>query len=297
MQREKRTVSGPLLEVDFYPIFEDGRRIPERAPKTQASREAQKRYNDQQATKKCVRLVNANFGKDDYFLHLTYKPEAAPKNEQEARRDIANYLRRIKRRREKALEDKTRELASAKNAVRKAPGNTFLLKNVDELRREIKRLKEPIRYLYAIERQTYKTGARAGQDNWHFHAFVSGGLPADEMEKSWNGRVNCARFQPEDFGPEAAARYISKYPQGKKRFAASRNLKKPVEKVRDNGITRAGVEKMARTRRDDREYWERRYPGYRFIRCEARFNEYNGHWYVTCVMYAKEGKKREKTWF
>ena len=48
---------------------------------------------------------------------------------------------------------------------------------------------------------------------------------------------------------------------------------------------------MATQRVDDREYWEKRYKGYRFIRCYSRYNDYNGYWYVSVVMYrVKDGQ-------
>ena len=36
---------------------------------------------------------------------------------------------------------------------------------------------------------------------------------------------------------------------------------------------------------DDAEFWQAQNAGYRFINCLSRFNEYNGHWYVSVVMY------------
>ena len=41
MQREKRTVSGRLLEADFFPVFRSGRAMPTRAPKEKQSSAAQ----------------------------------------------------------------------------------------------------------------------------------------------------------------------------------------------------------------------------------------------------------------
>ena len=66
--REKRTYSGKLLDVDFYPVFEDGRRIPSRAPKGKRSSQEQERYNKKKAVKDFVRLINTNFDNQDYFL-------------------------------------------------------------------------------------------------------------------------------------------------------------------------------------------------------------------------------------
>ena len=250
MIRERRIKSGRLFEADFYPVFRDGRRMPDRAPKAKRSSKEQAEYNKRQAEKKLIRLVNANFDTGDILMHITYDSSMAPQTESEARRDIQNYLRRIKqyRKREKLSE---------------------------------------LKYIYVIETQTYKTGVNAGRANWHFHIFMSG-MDRDIAENMWGKgiRVNADRFQPERFGPEAAAKYISKDPQGAKRYSCSRNLKKPImQKPRDGKIARRSVEKLAKERIDDREYWERRYKGYRFIKCYARQNEYNGHWYVSVIMY------------
>ena len=287
MQREKRTLSGPLLEVDLYPVFADGRKMPTRAQKTNLSKPEQKKYNRLVAQKKLIRLVNENFDNTDYFMHPTYEPMYAPFDEKAARRDITNYLRKIRRIRENKAKKLKKDLKEALSALDACPDNTFLRITADRLKKEISKLEEPFKYVYAIEKQIYKTGPFAGMANFHFHLFCTGGLSSAEMERAWKKgvRCNCNRFQPETFGPEAAAKYMAKDPRGNKSFSASRNLSKPKERVKDGKITKRTVEKIAQQRADDREYWEKRHKGYRFLRCYSRYNEYNGHWYVTAVMY------------
>ena len=291
MQREKRTYSGPLLEADFYPVFEDGRRLPTRAPKTKPSTAEQKKYNRTQATKKLIRLVNANFDSTDYLMHPTYSPECAPQTEEEARRDLANYIRRVKTRRASEAKRLRKNLIEAEEAAATMPGNKYLSSSVGKLKAQITKLEAPFKYIPVVEKQIYKSGKYAGRVNWHFHLFLTGGLDSRTLENMWkNGiRTNCNNYQPDKFGPEAAARYMSKDPQGAKRFSYSRNLTQPRQKTRDGKISRRGVERMAKTLIDDREFWERRYKGYRFIRCFARYNEYNGHWYVSAIMYKTNG--------
>lgn len=291
MQREKRTFSGPLLEVDLYPVFSDGRKMPTRAPKTKLSNEEQKKYNRTVAKKKLIRLVNENFDGTDYFMHQTYEPMYAPCDEAAARRDIVNYFRRIKRRRAAKIKTLRKSLKQAQEAFKALPDNEFLQKNIVVIQEQIIKLSKPFKYVYAIERQVYKTGVYSGLVNYHFHLFATGGLTSAEMEREWKKgiRCNCNRFQPETFGPEAAAKYMSKDPQGYKSFSYSRNLSQPKEKIKDGKISKAQVEKIATSRSDDREYWEKKYKGYRFLRCYNRYNEFNGHWYVTAVMYKTGG--------
>ena len=289
MLREKKTISGPLLEIDIYPVTADGRRCATRSPKTKPSAEAQKKYNQQMATKKLIRLVNANFGTGDHFVHPTYRSESAPQTEEEARRDIVNYLRRVKWRREKELAALKKERAELSEILDMIPKAKHINSRAKELDKKIKQLSRPFKYIYVIEKQTYKTGARAGRANWHFHCFISGGLDREALEECWPHEINADTFRPDKFGPEAAAKYLAKDPQGTKRFSCSKNLTKPKEKVKDGVISRYGAERIAKQRIDDAAYWERRHKGYKFVRCYPRYNEFNGHWYISTVMYRTDG--------
>lgn len=287
MIREKLTKSGGLLEADFFPIWDDGRRMPDRAPKTKPSTEAKKKYNLIQTIKRFIRLINANFGKTDYFMHVTYKPENAPQTEKEARRDMANYIRRVKTKRQSELKKQKEKLAAVKAASELMPDNVLFKESIKRIKKKIKKLKAPFKNFCVLEKVTYKSGKLAGKNNWHFHLFLTGGLEDSVMEDMWTGgiRCNCDNYQPDKFGPEAAALYISKDPQGSRRYSYSRNLSKPEVKHKDGYVTRRAVEQMAKLRTDDKEYWEKRYKGYKFIRCYNRYNEYNGNWYVSVVMY------------
>ena len=291
MEREKITYSGPLLEADFYPICSDGRRLPTRAPKTKPSRAAQEKYNQMKATKKLIRLVNANFDGTDYLMHPTYNPGKAPQDEEQARRDIVNYLRRVKTRRESELKKLEKKLIAAKEAAKQMPDNLFLTETLEGLKKQIKKLSQPFKYIYVIEKETYKRGVYAGRDNWHFHLFLSGGLPDKVLEGMWGGGLytNADNYQPEKFGPEAAAKYMAKNPEGSKRFSYSKNLTKPKEKIKDGRVSRLQVERMCKLRVDDNEFWEKRYPGYKLLRTYPRYNQYNGHWYLTAVLYKIDG--------
>lgn len=280
MIREKHTKSGRLFEADFYPIWEDGRRMPSRAPKTKRSTEAQAKYNHSQAVKKAIRIVNANFVAGDVFMHITYRPENAPLTEEAAKRDFANYIRRVKTKR-----------ASELNRI------SALLKdnpNDKALKKQKAKLEQPFLYYCPLEETVYKTGKNKGKSNWHFHLLMTGGVDRDVLEDMWdsNARVNADRFQPERFGPESAARYITKDLHGSRKILRSKNLKKPQSpKPKDGRISPRGVQKLATQRVDDKAYWENKYKGYRFLRCFARFNDYNGNWYVSVVMYKNGGEE------
>lgn len=282
--RNKKTISGPMLEVDYYPIFSDGRRIPTRAPKTKPSTEAQEKYNRAQAKKKIVRLVNANFDNTDFFIHPTYEDWQAPQTEEQARKDIVNYLRRIKSKRKTELKRASAELAELEQFYAEKQSK-FTAARLDKLRHKVKKLSEPFKYLYVMERQEYKSGRRKGQLNWHFHLFATAGLDAETMEALWPYRINCNRYQPEKFGFEAAAKYIAKDPSGNKSFAYSKNLTQPtVKEPKDGRVTKRYVERIARERVDDADFWEKKFKGYRFVKLIKKFNDFNLNWYVSVVM-------------
>lgn len=273
MECEKKTISGNLLDVDFYPVWENGSKMPIRPSGCKPSSEAQKKYNNNKAIKNAVRQINANFISGDILMALTYDQNFAPQDFEGAARDLSNYIRRIKT-----------KIASEKSRIKKLlktdPANELLKK-------QLKNLNRPFKWYCTIEEVTYKSGSKCGQKNYHMHLFMTANIDRDTAESIWHKgvRVNAMRFKPECFGPEAAARYISKDPQGRKRFRHSKNLDKPVTKKKNGGVTPRTVELMAKQRVDDKEYWERRYKGYRFVRCFARFNKYNSHWYVTVIMY------------
>lgn len=285
MIKEKITKAGKLLNTDFYPCFDNGRKMPTQS-KVQGSTEAQKKYNDNKATKEAVYIVNENFDEYDHIGHLTYASECAPQNEEGARRDMTNALRRIKRKR-------ARELKKVEKQLAKLPDTEELA----ELRKklEIKRdkLSAPFKYMYVIEKVTYQRGPFKGRDNWHFHIFMTGGLERSEVEAIWKHgvRSNVDQFQPDRFGPEAMANYMSKDPKGTKRFVCSRNISRTYKqpKIKNSRFSKRTLAKLAQERCDDAQYWEKRYPGYRFMRSFARFNDYNCHWYLTVVMYAGDG--------
>ncbi|MGM9681825.1 MAG: hypothetical protein ACI3XR_10020 [Eubacteriales bacterium] len=280
---EKQTKSGKLLEVDFYPVWRDGRKMATRAPKTKRTTPEMVRYNRNQAKKQVVRLVNANFDDDDIIMHPTYRQECAPKSEEQARKDMQNFIRRVKTKRKTCL----KKVIATLNALPDIPA---LLDQRKELQKLKAKLEAPLKYIYVIEKVTYKSGKYKGRDNYHFHLFLTGGIDRKVLESMWPAgvRVNADRFQPERYGPEAICKYMLKGPEGSKQYCCSRNLDKPVTRCKHSGRTTPDkVARMAKQRVDDADYWERRYKGYVFLRCYSRYNNYNGHWYVTAVMYRK----------
>lgn len=294
IQRQKKTVSGNLLELDYYPVTADGRSAPIRAPKSKPSTAEQQRYNKSNAAKKIVRLVNTNFDNTDFFLHLTYNVATAPQTEKDARRDIVNYIRRVKTKRTSEIKKISKRLNEIDNAISNIGDNqsalNVLIETKNSLTAKYKKLSQPLKYIYVIEKTEYKSKFLLGRFNWHFHLFISGGLDAKTVKDIWKvgERIKCDYYSPERFGAEAAAKYIAKGSEGVRKFSCSTNLKKPKVTCKDGKVSASTVKKMAKTRSEDKEYWERRYKGYKFVRAYARCNDYNGYWYLSVVMYKSD---------
>lgn len=281
--REKRTKSGPLLEIDYYPVFSpSGKAVPKKKPPP----EKKELYNARESVKRLVRLVNANFDTQDYLMGITYAAEAAPQSEEEARKDIGNYFRRIRTKR-------ASELKKVEKQLRTLPPDGSLKDLRRELMAKRRRLRRPMKTAYSLERITYQRGPYRGRANWHSHLFITGGLDQRTMERIWKKgiQVSCDYFQPDRFGPEAAARYMSKCPKGKKKFSCSKNMKKPDVSQKDGRISAATVEKMATKLMDDARYWQNKAPGYKLLRTYPRYDEYNGYWYMTVVMYKTDAEE------
>lgn len=88
---------GEAVEVEAFPVYSRAFPDAERAKERIRSSAAQQRLNDRRAEYRFRRKAETNFGRQDYFLTLTYKGQA-PGMEQ-ARRDFRNFIARVNRRR------------------------------------------------------------------------------------------------------------------------------------------------------------------------------------------------------
>ena len=98
--REKKYTCGEYLDVYIYPVFETGKPGGGKREKRKPSTEAQKKLNQRHREEKLVRLLHTNFTPEDLEIHLTYKGEQ-PGSDEEAARNLRNYIRRIQRLRKK----------------------------------------------------------------------------------------------------------------------------------------------------------------------------------------------------
>ena len=237
--RTKTIKSGPMLEVEIYPLYKT-RKLDFRAAKEKESRKAQKNLNNKNTIKRVTRLINANFTKKDIWGTFTYDETHFPEDEKEAQKNIRNYIRRLK---------------------------GYCKKN------DLPDLK----YIYVTE---YINDEKKGQ-RVHHHIVMN--FPdRDIAEKYWNrgSRTQTRRLQPDDYGLEGLARYITKESKdtavrkSSKKYATSLNLEKPKETIADHKVTKKRAASIARDPNSAKEIFEKQNQGYIFNDLEVKYSKY-----------------------
>lgn len=238
----KTTKAGNQLEADIYPVFRKRSEGP-RTERRNSSRPAQRGLNDRRARRYLTNLLNANFGSGDIWATFTYDEDHLPDSEEEAGNLFRNFIRRI-------------------NRIRKKEG------------------KQNIRYICVTE---------FGETRIHHHVVMEGNIDRDRIEALWKyGKRNQTRriSADPDTGISGIAAYITKQSKdpkrrkGRKRWTASRGLKKPQITKSLSRIGKRTAQRMAGDHEYLRARIEKEYPGYRFIDAEVYSNDINGGFYI-----------------
>lgn len=93
----KTVTSGKMVEVEIYPVFRNKKDVPRE--KKKKTRKAQCDLNDKNARKKLIRLMNANFDANGYWVTLNFAEN--PKDLDEVDKVMKNYIKRLNYRRKK----------------------------------------------------------------------------------------------------------------------------------------------------------------------------------------------------
>ena len=206
------------------------------------------RYRQTQSERRLIRLTETNFGDGDFKVDLTIEGASLPKLD-EVQKMMEAYIRRINYR-----------------LKRKALPNA--------------------RYIYVIE--GYEEGSR--QKRLHAHLIIDGGLSAEELRAVWGrGRVRVDPLDVDGYGGlKRLASYLAKDPRGRKRWKASKNLKKPIQTVADRKISQKKADAIAEDAAGRSAALEKLYPGYEVEETEVRTNPFISG----CYIYATLRRKR-----
>lgn len=96
MYIKKSYYCGKVLEVEKIQTFRYKSKHTVRAPQTNPTPEAQAVVNERNSIKNLARLINTNFKHGDWHLSLTYARENRASSPQEAKADLAKFLRNVK---------------------------------------------------------------------------------------------------------------------------------------------------------------------------------------------------------
>lgn len=274
--RTKTIRAGDSLEVECFPIL----RVSQEAKRERRRREstdAQKKLNDKRSEKKMRRLMENNFHSGDIVLHPTYaygaiehgffnkeqlrrewEAEGLPMCDEDGRRDIRNFIR------------------SLKALVRRRGGNP-----------------KDFKYIYVME--TTKEPRDGDVDplpaRYHFHMVISslGILTIEDVNMLW--KHGYTKAEPLDFrfnGLEPLAKYLTKQRRGKRKWASSKNLKKPEERISNRKISKRRANAIA----DDmqgcaKEIMEKIYPEYVLEKAEVKYSDFIAGAYIYARMRRK----------
>ena len=269
--REQRTLCGDnYAEVDFCTITEAQHRASTRSKKKYASSLTQQARNAERATRLLIQLLNTNFDEQGFSITLTYSDAYLPADDDAAQNDLKNYLQRLRR----------------------------------WLHRQNWPDAGPLKWVSVTENQDEDKAAGLKEIRYHHHMLIQvDGLSAehrsllrDALENLWRagrermGTVNADRLQPENDSLEGLAKYLLKNPKRRKRWHASRGLKRPsYPRPNDTRWTPRKLADACTKRVDDAAYWEKRYPGYRFLGAVPSFNDERAEW----RLYIKLRRKRQ----
>ena len=249
--RRSIVLAGDRMECDIYPVFGREEEKKAKAAKKNITPEKQRRLNDERARRRLIQLADANFTEKDIHLTLTYRHEV---NLDQCRKDLRNFLLRVKRYREKM--------------------------GMEELK-----------YIYTIEgRREISKGA--GVSRIHIHMLMNGGVSRERLEELWEyGYANADRLQPTERGLEEIASYIIKEARnrdGGRKWSASRNLKQPKKRTSDAKTSNRMVKLIAHDIRNEaKEQMEKLYPRYRFVDCRVYYSDQLDGVYIRVLMRKK----------
>jgi len=256
--RTKTIKSGNMLECEIFPIWKS--QEAKRAKKEKPSREAQENLNHKNTQKKIMRLINANFTEADLFGTFNYDKKHLPETPEAAKKDVINFIRRIKN-------------------LRKKLGLP------------------PFKYIYVTEWTQHGMNVRK---HHHIVMSGDMDRTTLEKLWKGGGRSQTKHLElSEDKGLDDLGKYLSKGSRYEKMWGHSLNLKPPIESVADRKITMRQVTKIASDENAAPAIFEKACKGYTFREMQVKRSEWVAGAYVYVQMYKKtknEFKRNNKNY-
>lgn len=267
--REQKHICGKsydtarYMEVDLYQISEKQHKASRAAKRKEATSLAMQKYNDDRAKRYCVQLVNTNFSEKDYSWTGTYDDDHLPGPDEVSRvdRDWKNYIKRVYRWCEK-----------------------------HDVRR-------PMWMLVTEYTTKQEDGSTIGRH--HHHAIIqhTDGLTREVLEDLWRdasgnslGMARCERLHFDHKSVEGLVQYMNKNRRCARHWRQSRGLEKPkTPRPNDSRWSRKSLEEASTLYIDDREFWEKKYPGFTLTRVETKVSN-AGHRHTLVILHRADFK-------
>ncbi|MCL2052785.1 MAG: hypothetical protein FWG91_13820 [Lachnospiraceae bacterium] len=238
--------SGNMLECEIFPIWQTAEK--KRAKSISPSSQAQMNLNHKNAKKKIIRLTNANFTNGDIWATFGYDDANKPGTLEKAQNDIANYFRRLARKRKKSG-----------------------LPN--------------LKYIYVIEFQSENGKVRChhhvimsgGLDRDEIEKSWKGG--AYPQTRRLRAKEDC--------GLTGLASYLAKGKTHEKKWNYSKGLKKPSVTIANHKFKKSHIEKMIADESRIPELLESKCKGYAFRDIEIKRSDFVAGVYVYANMFRR----------
>ena len=240
----KTIKAGAQLDVEIYPEFT---RLPVGIQKEKRDPAAQRELNNANSRKACIRLINENFGPDDFWATFSYREGCEPESMEQAQKNIKNYLRKV-------------------NYHRKKAGLP------------------PAKYVYVTE---HESGEKEIRCHHHIVLDGKLNRDQLEDLWTLGDRNQVRRLNLDRYGLTGLASYITKAPRGKKKWCASLGLKRPPESKSYSKFRASKVVKMAQSTAVASLEIQEKYPKYWMEDVQIKCNPQNKMLYISAKMRRK----------
>lgn len=239
----KTIENGNLFEVEIYPALPKmgKRKIRKENP------DVYRKWNDSFRKKNIIRKINHNFESGDLYGTLTYPKESYPTHMDEAKKNMVNFIKRIKTRLKK--------------------------KNIDLCK---------FKYVYATE----KSEKGRMHHHFIMNSLLTMDEIMECWNKGGYNKISKIDYDAK-FGITGLATYLckehKKRAKSEKRYSCSKNLENPIEHRDYKKFSERKVKKMASDEALIATFLEKEYPHATFLDVKVSRNKF-GHVFIHARM-------------
>ena len=263
--REVKTVCGDYLDIDIYPVIQVKGQSTKRGKRFRPTSEVMARYNRRKSELRLEELVLTNFARNGLFFNPTWEDKYLPADEDEAKRFVVNFLRRLKYYRRKNSLPELKYIYKIERGKRSGRLHAHMILNCCDM---------PVGALDDLWGKGYCYSSRVRCD--------SGGCLG--LSKYF-----CKGTEKKEDGDQSSNAGYSWVP--------SRNLEKPKKTSRDGRISKRQAVDICTGAVVHKTVFEKLYPGYELSLSRCLYNEVNGGYYIAARMRRtgqNQGKKVSK---